>query len=296
MKKGIASCAAIALIGGCLSGSLARAADLPVKSPPVLPPPVFIWTGWYLGGSAGFGLGNSGTVTPSATGIDLGVFGDGPRQLASVVPVINGPIDTDPRGALGGFQFGYNQQINRFVWGFEADYSWANINGSGTRTGAGTIVFQNTTVNTTTVGVNEQLKGLGTIRGRIGFTPSERSLLYATGGLAFGSASSNTTIGVVQTINGVVTGDTFTPLSGTGSKTLAGWTVGGGGEWAFAPHWSVKAEYLYYDLGHLSYSPGTIVLLSGGAPIPFGNIPVSASARFNGSIARVGINYLFGGP
>jgi len=32
--------------------------------------------------------------------------------------------------------------------------------------------------------------------------------------------------------------------------TRAGWTLGGGLEWKFAPQWSVKAEYLYVDLGH----------------------------------------------
>lgn len=272
------------------------AASYPVKAASVMPAPVFSWTGWYLGGSGGYGFGNSGKVTPTATGTDFGLFGDGPAQLASVVPVINGTIDTDPRGPLGGVQLGYNEQINRFVWGFEADYSWANINGSGTRTGANSLQagINTTDVNITTVDVNEHLKSLGTIRGRIGFTPTERSLLYATGGLAYGSASSSTAISVVHLVNGAVTGGTFTPSFGSGSKTLAGWSVGAGGEWAFAPHWSVKAEYLYYDLGKLTYSDPNITLLSGLTSTPFGMIVTTTSARFTGSIARVGINYQFG--
>jgi outer membrane immunogenic protein len=37
--------------------------------------------------------------------------------------------------------------------------------------------------------------------------------------------------------------------TGSFSETRAGWTLGGGLEWMFAPHWTHKAEYLYYDLG-----------------------------------------------
>jgi outer membrane immunogenic protein len=55
-------------------------------------------------------------------------------------------------------------------------------------------------------------------------------------------------------------------------------------EWAFANNWSAKAEYLYFDLGSLSHQmtdpffPATIF---------------NASAKFRGSIARVGLNYQF---
>ena len=70
-----------------------------------------------------------------------------------------------------------------------------------------------------------------------------------------------------------------------------------GGEWMFAPHWSAKVEYLYYDLGSLSYNSA---LATNGAS-HFGTgalaiVNVQSTAEFNGSIARVGINYQFGGP
>ena len=41
--------------------------------------------------------------------------------------------------------------------------------------------------------------------------------------------------------------------SGSVSDTKIGWTIGGGLEWAFAYNWSLKGEYLYYDLGTLSH-------------------------------------------
>jgi outer membrane immunogenic protein len=57
----------------------------------------------------------------------------------------------------------------------------------------------------------------------------------------------------------------------------AGWTLGGGVEWMFAPNWSTKVEYLYMDTGTTS------VTLFG---VPF-------SGRAQDSIGRVGLNYHF---
>ena len=68
-----------------------------------------------------------------------------------------------------------------------------------------------------------------------------------------------------------------------------------GAEWMFLPNWSAKVEYLYYDLGSVSYGAGVSapLLLGGalGAGSPMLSNPITASTRFNGSIARVGINY-----
>jgi outer membrane immunogenic protein len=41
------------------------------------------------------------------------------------------------------------------------------------------------------------------------------------------------------------------------TKWHNGWTVGGGIEYAFAPNWSAKLEYLFVDLGDKVYPLGT---------------------------------------
>jgi outer membrane immunogenic protein len=70
-----------------------------------------------------------------------------------------------------------------------------------------------------------------------------------------------------------------------------GWTVGGGAEWMFAPHWSLKGEYLYYDLGSVIY--GSTITANTG-PLPFWTAAfTSTAANFRGSIARAGLNYKF---
>jgi len=67
-----------------------------------------------------------------------------------------------------------------------------------------------------------------------------------------------------------------------------GWTVGAGAEYKLASNWSIKGEYMYYDLGH------TWDIGSGVPAIP----PFQSRFDYNtrGSLARVGFNYQFGGP
>ena len=74
------------------------------------------------------------------------------------------------------------------------------------------------------------------------------------------------------------------------STTKTGYAVGGGGEWAFNPHWSVKGEYLYVDFGNVSTTLTTNTFPAGF--ITVGNT-MTTSAKLNASIARLGLNYKF---
>jgi len=107
-------------------------------------------------------------------------------------------------------------------------------------------------------------------------------LLFATGGAAF----SNFKVTSFYSDNAI--GDGFPGGSGSGSSsgTNTGWTAGGGVDWMFASQWSVKAEYLYVDLGNKSI-----------------NVPLSNTAAFTQTmvvnadlttqIVRLGLNYQF---
>jgi len=83
---------------------------------------------------------------------------------------------------------------------------------------------------------------------------------------------------------------------GAGYRTInynkVGWTAGGGIEWMAFPNWSVKIEYLYYDLGSVT-STG---VLSAFTPVPpvAGVYALSESkTHLNGNVVRAGINYHF---
>jgi outer membrane immunogenic protein len=118
----------------------------------------------------------------------------------------------------------------------------------------------------------------GTFRGRLGFTAIPELLIYATGGLAYGQIDASA--------------DTF--FSSTNhyptsvSQTKAGWTVGGGTEWAFARNWSAKIEYLYVDFGNVS---ATALNAPAPADEPGDSVRYTWHAKEN--IARVGVNYHF---
>jgi outer membrane immunogenic protein len=273
--------AAVAILGFVTNAS---AADLPVKAPLYKAPvaaPAFSWTGFYIGASAGYGWSDAdldlvsiGTAIPPfpASFLDAG---------ASAIPP---ELATHPRGFIGGGQFGYNYQSNRLVWGYEADLSFADIKGSDTRQGTANL-FPSPSLNLTATG-EQKLDFLGTVRGKLGFTPIDSLLVYATGGLAYGHVESSTTVSDVPS--------TFStnPASGSASAVLAGWTAGAGIEsaLAFAPRWSLKAEYLYYDLGNLSYALSPAAFIANGRTT-VGAINTTTTAHFQGSLVRVGLNY-----
>ena len=68
-----------------------------------------------------------------------------------------------------------------------------------------------------------------------------------------------------------------------------GWTAGAGVEWAFDPRWSVKGEYLRYDLGAANTANVGALFYATRT----GLSSAGYSAPFNGNIVRAGVNYHF---
>jgi outer membrane immunogenic protein len=91
----------------------AVAADLPVKAPPPVIPPMFNWSGFYIGGNGGWGRADDCWTAVTATAL-----------------IIDGCHDRSG-GVIGG-QIGYRWQLpnNHFVWGLEAQGDWPNLRGS----------------------------------------------------------------------------------------------------------------------------------------------------------------------
>ena len=135
--------------------------------------------------------------------------------------------------------------------------------------------------------VTSRLDYLGTVRGRVGYLFTPSFLAYATGGFAYGGVHDSTNIA-----QNVIAAP-LTPYAGasTFSGTRGGWTIGGGFEWMCAQNWSVKAEYLYVDLGTAT---NTTPLVN---PDNIGGIFSSATAissvHVTDNIVRAGINYHF---
>ena len=226
---------------------------------------VYNWTGWY----GGLNLGGASTRLSH----DVTV----PNFLTSTGSGRDGSV-------IFGFQVGYNWQFApQWVLGVEGDINYIRGErtdgfGATVTAGGGSEDF---------VGLQQtRLRWLSTVRGRFGYAVN-RSLIYATGGLAIGSVTSSVTGSAKESDNG---GDT-TQFLGTYSSTRTGWTVGGGWEQAFTDRISARLEYLHFDLGSASYNViGTVTSGNGnGLPLMW-----PANARFSGDIVRVGINLKLG--
>jgi outer membrane immunogenic protein len=271
--------------------------DMPVKAR-ALPPGGPSWTGWYAGINAGYidsvGRTNTDAVILAGPSVDTNDAGD----LASTA---TNQFNNRSSGFLGGAQAGYNYQFSRsFVAGLEAD-----IQGSTLRQNLSVTSTEGRLNNSfvggpgpfwvTTTTVSNRLDYLGTVRGRLGVTPTPTLLLYSTGGLAYGGARSSTQLNFnnTDTTGTVIPGST----SGSFSDTRFGWTAGGGLEWMFSPNWTAKLEYLYYDLGSVNYATGGYSAnLTQSNFEGFGtqSVGTSTTTHFNGNIVRVGVNYKFG--
>jgi outer membrane immunogenic protein len=278
------------------SGS-AFAADMAVKAPPPAPvlTPVSMWAGWYVGLNAGGGWGNNSGINNSITSSFCnpnigGCPGAGafPGFGAATAQAVTASFDTKLRGFIGGGQIGYNWQDGVTVWGLEADFQGADLKGSASAANT-TVPDVNTPIEFVTVAGtgSQKLEFLGTLRGRLGWAPSGPWLVYVTGGLAYGHTETSASFAETAGFPNVI----FNANSAASINAWqAGWTVGGGFEWMIAPRWSIKGEYLYYDLGTVTVNNAINV---NTGPVPFFGVTIASEAAYRGSIARAGINYHF---
>jgi outer membrane immunogenic protein len=255
-----------ALLAGTTLASAADLGRMPMKAPPIAPPPVWSWTGFYIGAHAGYGFGGDDSVETT---------GQAAPNIANVLGGARpGNVDLERDGFVGGGQIGYNWQFApNWLLGIEADISYTDFRETtNVRTlplaGAGTLLNTFST----------RLDYLGTVRGRLGYV-FDRTLIYATGGLAYGDVRNSV--------------DFFGPanqlqFTGTNSSIQTGYAVGGGIEHAFQPNWTIKGEYIYYDLGRETVNVA-VIPGSGG-----GGTGYNSTFRNDGHIGRIGLNYKFG--
>lgn len=159
-----------------------------------------------------------------------------------------------PNGVIGGAFAGVNRQFGHIVVGVEGDIEGSGVSARGPLGGW----------------LSQDVRG--SARGRIGYA-FDRAHVFATGGLAVADVSYS---------NPVFSG---LPAAGQYSTARAGWTVGGGVEFALTPNWFVRAEYRYSDLGRVNYHPAAA--LGQGA---------AASVTDNSVRAGVGYKFDFAAP
>lgn len=267
------------------AGSVASAADLPSRRmapAPYVAVPVFTWTGFYVGGNAGYAFSDKSSIT--TFGNNGPVLPGGASTIGNVASGARPPLTRlETEGFSGGGQIGYNYQIGSIVAGLEADASYTDLRQSRSVVGSTGAVSTFTT----------DTGYIGTVRGRLGYA-FDRILVYGTGGFAYGDVQNRANFFATPAAGG--TG--VLQFSGGRSKMETGYTVGGGVEYALPTSFSLfnsnavtlKAEALYYDLGKSSIIVGDTGLA------PAATRGQSYTSRFdnNGVLVRAGLNFKFG--
>jgi outer membrane immunogenic protein len=234
----------------------AWAAELPVKAPPPAPLPAWTWTGFYFGANVGVGVGRTRFYD---------IYGPDPDYALDA--------DSHLAGGLGGFQLGYNYQLNWLVVGLQGGFDWGGIK----RTFP-CYTFGNQSC-------SADAEWIGSLTGLAGVAIG-RSLLYADGGPAW----------MRNTISNIAGSQACVPTGGTtvcsapgdlflGSGIVPGWTVGGGFAYKISPNWSAFVQYNYMDFG-----THPVTLVDGGTGI----FPEDIKEQLQ--LITFGFNYTLTGP
>ncbi|GJE62175.1 outer membrane protein [Methylobacterium trifolii] len=271
----------------------ASAADLPRRAapPPVFTPvPVFTWTGFYAGFNAGYGFDASDRRSSTVVGVPAGygVFANGGSGVLAF------PGSRSQDGFTGGGQIGYNYQLtpgSGFVIGVEADAQYVDFGRDRNRFAASSAVAPGTLVYNPS-GVSG-LDYFGTVRGRLGYA-FDRTLVYGTGGFAYGSGG----------------GREFGLTNSSSDTFQTGWAAGAGIEYALPTESflnffrssavTLKVEGLYVNLDRGNRNTGAFAT-NGLGTVGIGSPGVvlvsGPTARRNDTefaVVRAGINYKFG--
>jgi high affinity Mn2+ porin len=205
------------------------------------------------------------------TGLYIGAhagFGGG-RSAATLFDPAPTMGHHDFGGLIGGVQAGYNVQLSSgLLFGIETDVSFPSYLESNS------IVSSLATARSE---VTHRWDSIGTARGRIGYATGPW-LAYTTGGLAL--------IGE-RYLNNLPSGDREKALD-----MRPGWVAGAGLEYAFAPHWSARFEYLYYQFDRTSVEFPSAAQYA--ARTDFQSIRVGLNRKFGDSagIADLAVNSL----
>ena len=225
---------------------------------PVPAAPGTNWTGAYIGAQGGYGWGQ--TQWPDVFGV-VAPGGSLPRF--------------DNSGWLAGGSIGVNAQSGRFVFGVEGEILATGIKGNFSGPIDAGAVFNTT--------FTSKIDWLALATARAGFVVGEKWMLYGKGGLAI-AQEQHTATAAVNVIGA--------SINHAGKAVHTGAVVGAGGEYAFAPNWSVKAEYDYIKM-----FAQQVQLQGTGVGGPFGTgVALNATATKitqDLHLVKFGVNYHF---
>lgn len=237
-----------------LTAASAQAADVVMNQEPapvVAAAPAFSWTGFYAGGQIG---GSWSDTDQKITGHDVKA---GNHNFSG----FGKSFSPDPSGFIGGLYAGYNYDLgNNIVLGADTDWVWGDMDESDSKT------YLKDTVDEYKVDGKIKEKWAGSTRARIGYA-MDRWMPYFAGGVAYAKIDSDAKF---SDADGVYS-------KASGNKTLTGYTLGAGVDYAMTDHIILRAEYRYTDFGDKD----------------FGNKDFKYNVDYKTNDVRVGVAYKF---
>lgn len=189
----------------------------------------------------------------------------------------------------GGAQVGYNWRSGNVVFGLEFDANYLSLKRSSTAS----TTFVTTNGNATksvTANDSEDSSWVATLRPRIGYLVTEKSLVYVTGGFAFSDQKFNNSTTIAVLAGGGCGPGTYGAYASNGSKA-SGSVWGAGYEYAWSKNMNVKAEYQHLRFGN-SQAQGAnssafcaVTDLTGST--------VTTNSNVKADVLRVGVNWKF---
>jgi len=249
----------------------AKPASAAPVAPPTPPSPPFVmnWTGFYVGAQIGYGYGdNDGSITYATPG---GLAG-------------RSNLNGDAIGVIGGAHLGYSWQFDKWVLGLEGSVDPTLMSRRPV------ISVPNVAADPTgALGIGVSATGAiwstiqGSVRARAGYA-FDRMLFYGTGGVAVGEFGSNFQLYGVD-LNQAAIPPVGPPFYAADQRfaVRAGWTLGGGVEYAINSHWAVRGEYRYTDFGHMGDFPAATST----------GVVYAADRHLDQNQVQVGVSYKF---
>ena len=212
---------------GALMSGLAQAENVETA-------PAHDWSGLYVGAYGGVAWADADVVDEffyRPMGNNVGLDGAFINSVGNV-------SSTDTVAAYG-VQAGLNLQADKWVFGIQGDIGSLDLEASDSASGLfqpGSLIIWRSSLET---------QWMATIRGRVGFVPSDNLLVYGTGGAAVTRAVFHHSFNWEESFQDF-------PADISEKDTLWGWVAGAGIEWALTDRWSLGGEYLYTDFGKIS--------------------------------------------
>ncbi|WP_273759425.1 outer membrane protein [Bartonella sp. ML70XJBT.G] len=276
-----------------VSSSIVQAADVVVHEEPVhaassvVVPPPFSWSGFYFGAQIG---GFSSKISATTPDVNIPLFPDNEGRSKPWIP-IEKKYMPELSGFIGGLYAGFNFDLgNNFILGVDTDIlltdkkdtitktveagddeqdpeeagTGENGNGENGNKESGTEGSENGKAkagivkvraggayrtaaekNVATFNHTFKQKWTGATRVRVGFSTG-RIMPYIAAGVAYGQFQ--------DILSMSITGDDPFNRTVDTKKTMVGYTLGGGIDFAITDNFIVRAEYRYSDFGKKKFN------------------------------------------